>query len=81
MIKLIAVTAAIALLAAPARAQISPFGGAVPFLNPYPIYAPNHPPDAAPDANQDNSAHCGPTYAGRGGVHYPCGENQGETRR
>ena len=81
VIKLIAATSLIAILATPAWAQMSPFGGTIPFVvSPYPLYAPNQPTDSGAGANKEGAPPCGPTYAGRGGVRYPCAENQGETR-
>lgn len=75
MVRLIVAAAALALAAGPALAQMSPFGGSIPFIvNPYPIYGQGQPmqPGAAPN---DASGVCTPTYAGRGGASYPCSED------
>jgi hypothetical protein len=73
VIKVIVVASAFALVAAPAQAQISPFGNSIPFLvNPYPVYGPGQPTEAGPGSNPGA---CAPTYAGRGGARYPCGED------
>ena len=73
MIKLIAITSAIAVFAAAAQAQVSPFGGSIPFVvNPYPLYAPGQRTESGADASPTGGDRCSPIYSGRGGVHYPC---------
>ncbi|MGO8833974.1 MAG: hypothetical protein ACLQE9_14325 [Roseiarcus sp.] len=75
MIKSIVLASAIALLAASAQAQISPFGNSIPFLvNPYPVYGPGQTTNSGPDSNQGGGPACGPTFSGRGGVRYPCAD-------
>jgi hypothetical protein len=83
VIKLIVITSAIAMLAAAAQAQVSPFGGPIPFIvNPYPLYGPGQTTDSGPDSRPSDGEHCGPVYSGRGGVRYPCAdEDQREHRR
>jgi len=79
VIKLIVITSVISLLAAAAQAQMSPFGGPIPFLgNPYPLYAPGQATESGPDASPSPSGgeRCAPVYGGRGGAHYPCDDER-----
>lgn len=75
MVRLIVAAAAIALATGPALAQMSPFGGSIPFLvNPYPVYGQGQPMQPGAGPNPANGA-CAPTFAGRGGARYPCSED------
>jgi hypothetical protein len=83
VIKWIVITSAVSLLAGAAQAQVTPFGGPIPFLgNPYPLYAPGQPTDSNPDSGPSGAERCSPAYSGRGGVHYTCDDqNKRENRR
>ncbi|MGA2792905.1 MAG: hypothetical protein ABSE69_05140 [Roseiarcus sp.] len=82
MIKLIVIASAVSMLAAAAQAQVSPFGGPIPYpLNPYPLYAPGQTTDSGADSSPSDGERCAPVYSGRGGVRYPCGDQYQRERQ